>query len=334
MTKDSKERNLIEKFRLFLWDCFGEEFSRKFKVIAIICLQFGDTGKGKFIHLLAWLWAHIVARTTGGDNAGHTFFHKGKEIILHLLPCGMPFDSKGVINIIGSGVAFYPKAAVDEIKMLLSLGLTCDNLKIALNAKLLLPHHILLDRLGELGAGKEKIGSTGKGIQPCYTDFIARKGLILNDVLNPETFRKKLEHSMKSVQAMLSSHVFFGQKEVKEIMFHSHLENGLYYSEDGILNIEAIIARYVEYGEYLRKYICDTDNFLRNKLGKANILLEGSQGYLLSIDHGTYPYVTSSDCSPAGLAKGAGLRETDIDVSFGIIKGFYETRVGCGPFPT
>ena len=334
MRKELKEKKLIESFRLFLWDWFGEKFSKAFKVIAISCLQFGDTGKGKFIHLLTWLWAHIVARSTGGDNAGHTFYHKGREIVLHLLPCGMPFDNKGVVNIIGSGVAFYPKAAVDEIKMLLSLGLTCDNLKIALNAKLLLPHHILLDRLGEMGAGKEKIGSTGKGIQPCYTDFIARKGLVLNDVLNPEIFRKKLRASMRSVQAMLSNHGPSGKKVVKEIMSHPHLEDGLYYSEDGTLNEEAIIAKYIEYGEYLRKYIFDTDEFLRGKLGKANILLEGAQGYLLSIDHGTYPYVTSSDCSPAGLAKGAGLRETDIDLSFGIIKGFYETRVGCGPFPT
>lgn len=336
--KEVDEKGMILSFLLFLQGCFGEKFNKAFRVIAIVCLQFGDTGKGKIVHLFAWLWAHIVVRGTGGDNCGHTFFHKGKEIVLHLLPCGMPFDSKGVVNVIGSGVAFYPKAAVDEIKMLLSLGLTCDNLRIALNAKLILPHHILLDRLGELNAGKAKIGTTGKGIGPCYTDFVARKGLVVNDILNPETFQGKLLTSMRPVLDMLLKINNPGQEDLKEavqkIMFHPHLENGLYYLGDGAFNFGAIFDKYLEYGQYLKKYICDTDNFVRESVGKKNILLEGAQGNLLSIDRGTHPYVTSSDCSPAGLAKGAGLRENQIDASFGIIKGFYMTRVGAGPFTT
>lgn len=332
-----REAEILARLIFFLEDWFGYGFASAKKIIAISCLQFGDTGKGKMVHLFAWLWAEIVVRCLGGDNAGHTFFHKGKEIILHLLPCGIAFDYKKVINIIASGVAFYPKAAVAEIKMILSLGLTCDYLKVALNAKLLLPHHILLDRLGELGAGKAKIGTTGKGIGPCYTDFVARKGLILNDILNPEIFRANLERSMKPTQEMLKrindSDNDSDKQTVRAIMFHEHLEGGLYYSNDGTFNVEAIIAKYLEYGEYLRQYICDTDSFVRESVGQKNILLEGAQGYLLSIDHGTYPYVTSSDCSPAGLAKGAGLRENQIDASFGIIKGT-PTRVGAGPFIT
>ena len=185
--------------------------------------------------------------------------------------------------------------------------------------------------MGELNAGKAKIGSTGKGIMPCYRDFVARNGLILNDILNPGTFKAKLEKSMRPIMAKLSKMSKEESESFKTIMFHEHLERGLYYSSESLFDIEAIVAKYLEYGEFLRQYICDTDNFLRERVGKANILLEGSQGYLLSIDHGTYPYVTSSDCSPAGLAKGAGLREDQIDVSFGIVKGTM-TRVGKGSF--
>lgn len=330
MKKNSiNKKNMAEKFRLFLRDCFGEEFSRTFKVIAINCLQFGDTGKGKIVHLLAMLWAHIVVRCNGGDNAGHTIIHNNEEMALHLLPCGIVFDGKGVINVIGSEVAFYPKSAVDEIKLIHSKGLTTKNLKIALNAPLLLPHHILDDRLGELNAGKTKIGSTGKGIQPCYTDKVARRGLIVNDILNPATLRAKLEKSMRPFLAKLNKMSVSDLENVRTIMFHEHLESGLYYSFD----LDLIVAKYAEYGNFLRQYICDTDNFLRERVGKANILLEGSQGRMLGIRTGTYPYVTSSDCTPAGLAAGAGLMEHQIDISFGIVKGTM-TRVGKGPFPT
>lgn len=339
MKKNSKnEKKLIESFRMFLWDWFGEEFGKAFKVIAINCLQFGDTGKGKIVHLLTWLWAHIVVRATGGDNAGHTTIHEGEEMVFHLLPCGIAYDKKGVVNVIGSGTVIYPKSLWDEISLLKSKGMTCNNLMVALNAKLITPDQIFRDRFGELGAGKAKIGTTGKGIGPCYTDFVARKGLVLNDILNPEIFRAKLERAMKTTQEMLSlisaSDNESAKEAVKSIMSHPHLESGLYYAEDGTFNVDAIITKYLGYGELLREYIFDTDSFIRSRLGKSNILLEGAQGYLLSVDHGTYPFVTSSDCSPAGLAKGAGLRETDIDLSFGIIKGFYETRVGAGSFPT
>lgn len=329
-----KRLKMFEDLGRFLRRSFGDNFCDSFRVIAISCLQFGDTGKGKIVHLLAWLWAQIIVRCGGGDNAGHTVIHNGKEMVFHLLPSGIAFDNEGIINVIGSGTVIYLKALVDEIKLLWSQGLTCNNLKIALNAKLILPHHILLDRFGELNAGKAKIGTTGKGIGPCYTDFTDRKGLILNDVLNPEIFRAKLQARMEPILKTLSKLDEYSKNAIKVIMFHEHLEKGLYYSEDSIFNVETIIMKYLEYGDFLRTYIQDTDSFVRTNLGKKNILLEGAQGLLLSVDHGTYPFVTSSDCSPAGMAKGAGLLEENIDVSFGIIKGLYMTRVGKGPFPT
>lgn len=314
----------------FLKRSFSDFFENLPQTIAVSCLQFGDTGKGKFVDLFA-NWADIIARGTGGDNAGHTVICDGQEKVFHLIPSGIIHDTAGKINVIGSGTVVYPKTLVGEMTLLRSQGLQCDNLKVALNAKLMLPHHIVLDRLGESKAGAAKIGTTGKGIGPCYTDFIARRGLIINDVLNPDIFRKKLEKSLDQAHSMLS---FLDHERVKTIMQHEHLENGAYYHEENFFDQEAIIAKYLEYGEFLRPFIQDTDTFMRNSVGKKKILLEGAQGYLLSIDHGTYPYVTASDCSAAGLAKGVGLKSEDIDVSFGIVKGFYSTRVGKGPFPT
>jgi adenylosuccinate synthase len=333
MKKLELKELLLKRLRSFFSQHFGPDFLKSFRVIAIVCLIFGDSGKGKISHLLAWLWAHVVARGGGGDNAGHTVIHNGKEMVFHLLPCGIPFDSSGVINIIGSGVVIYPKACVDEIKLALTNGLTCYHLKIALNAKLILPDLILDDRFNEFQAGKTRIGTTGKGMGPTYTAFVGRKGFILNDILNPGVFRSKFLAYIEPIIKRLKALDEDKKAAVKKILFHENLESGLYYSEESIFNVDAIIAKYLEYGEYLRTYICNTDGMLQGFLGKKNILLEGAQGYLLSIDHGTYPYVTSSDCSPAGLAKGVGLRETDIDVSFGIVKG-YPTRVGKGPFPT
>jgi len=215
--------------------------------------------------------------------------------------------------------------------------MSVDNLMIALNAKLIMPYHIVLDRISESSAGKAKIGTTGKGIGPAYSDYIGRRGLIINDIFNPEIFREKLEKSLAYVSRLLST---IDRDAVKEVMKHEHLENGLYYHEQRFGNdsyyfeVDAIIAKYQEYAEFLKPYIFDTDTFMKESLGKKNVLLEGAQGALLDIDYGTYPYVTSSNCTPAGLAKGVGLKESDIDVSFGIIKGFYMTRVGKGPLPT
>lgn len=330
------DTDLKKELGHFLNDSCENVSKQKTKTISVTCLQFGDTGKGKFVDLFA-NWAHIIARGTGGDNAGHMVICNGVSKTFHLIPSGIAKDGDGKINVIGSGTVLYPKTLLGEISLLHSNGMTTNNLMIALNAKLTMPYHILFDRLSELGAGKAKIGTTGKGIGPAYSDFIARHGLIVNDLLNPKVFRQKLEKVMVYVNKSLAG---AKRSDVKEILFHEHLESGLYYQESksfcnkGFFNIDAIVEKYVEYGEELARYISDTDVFMRDNHGKKNILGEGAQGSLLDIDYGTYPFVTSSNCGPAGLAKGVGLKESDVDISFGIMKGFYMTRVGKGPFPT
>jgi adenylosuccinate synthase len=296
--------------------------------VAISCRQWGDTGKGKFVDIFAE-WADIIVRGTGGDNAGHTVVFNGQELVTHLVPSGIL--RKGKTNIIGNGTVVYPKALVEEIIKLEEKGIDCHNLKLAHNAKIILPTEILLDRLKEVSAGSGKIGSTGKGIGPTYTDFVGREGLIVNDLLNPTFFREKFKRHLKYKLAILKT---YDSELIKTILDHEHLESGFYFDSENYLNFEAVCEKYLAYGEKLKSYICDTDSFVRSNLGERKILLEGAQGDMLSIDHGSYPFVTSSDCTVAGLAKGAGLRESDIDLSLGIIKGFYMTRVGAGPFPT
>lgn len=297
--------------------------------VLINCRQWGDTGKGKFVDIFA-NWADIIVRGTGGDNAGHTICYEGKELITHLIPSGILRDAEGKINVIGSGVVLYPRTLILEMKQLREQGLTYNRLMIAQNAILITPAEILLDRIKESVAGKAKIGSTGKGIGPAYADFVSRQGLLVIDLLNPVFLREKLKSHLDHKRRVLQN---FDPDLVKELMMHEHLESGLYYDAENIFDFEAICEKYLEYGRELQPYITDTDAFVRSRLGVKKILGEGAQGDLLSIKHGTYPFVTSSDCSSAGLAEGMGLEKADIDLSLGIVK-FYITRVGSGPFPT
>ena len=298
--------------------------------VAITCRQFGDTGKGKFVDIFA-KWADIIARGTGGDNCGHSIQADGKELVVHIIPSGILYDSIGKINIIGSGVVVYPKSVSKELATLREMGLSYNNLKIAYNAKLILPTEIVLDRVRESISGKGKIGSTGKGIGPAYADFVDRQGLMVNDLLNPKLFVQKLRRHLEYKKLILKN---CDPDLLKSIMDHEHLESGLYYDKKEIFNFDAIYETYLSYGDELKDFITDTDTFMQERLGINTILLEGAQGDMLSINHGTYPFVTSSDCTVAGLAQGVGLKESDIDLSLGIIKGFYMTRVGGGPFPT
>jgi len=301
------------------------------KTISVVCNQWGDTGKGKFVDYFAQ-WADIIARGTGGANAGHTIILNNKKYVFHLVPSGILFDSFGKICIIGQGVAFDPRAFIEELDILDTENQSYDNLKISLNAKLVMPYHLLLDRLKESNAGKNKIGTTGRGIGPLYVDHYDRKGLIVNDILNKDIFKEKLKRSLKDKMKIIET---YDKDLIKNILSHNHLENGAFYNEETILDLDKIVEYYTEkYANRLRKYICDSELFLRNNLGKKNILLEGAQGYLLSIDYGSYPFVTSSDPSILGLAKGVGLKESDLDLNLGIVKAFYMTRVGEGPFPT
>lgn len=299
------------------------------KTMAIVCNQWGDTGKGKFVDYFAE-WADIIVRGTGGANAGHTIKIKGKEYIFHLVPSGILHDQTGKINIIGSGVAFDPNIVAEELEILKREGLTYNNLFFSRKALLVLPEHLVLDRIKEadrLG----KIGTTGRGIGPVYTDHYARIGLTVNDLLNIDSFKEKLQKNLKDKINYLKQ---FDIQVVKEIMQHPHLGNGRFFHEKEIFNIDEIVKAYGEYAKIFEKNIIDTDTFIKENIGKKRILLEGAQGNLLSIDIGTYPYVTSSDCSVTGLAKGSGIKETEIDLTLGIVKAPYMTRVGEGPFPT
>lgn len=317
-----------------------EDLLKDVKTLAVVCTQWGDTGKGKFVDYFAE-WADIVARGTGGANAGHTIILEEEEHIFHLIPSGILRDKDGTVNVIGSGVAFDLRVIVEEMDVLNKSGYSHDNLFFSHDAHLVLPQHLVLDRIKESDSGKAKIGTTGRGIGPVYTDHYARIGLRLNDILNPEIFRQKLEKNLKDKIRYLkdftenNNHNNNKNKEIlKHIMNHEHLENGIFYDEENIFNIEAILDKYLEYGELIKNKIKDTDQYVRDNLGKKKILLEGAQGNMLGIDIGTYPYVTSSDPSIRGLAKGVGIRQEDVDLTLGIAKAFFMTRVGEGPFPT
>ena len=308
-----------------------EKFLENKKTVAIVCNQWGDTGKGKFVDYFA-KWADIIARGTGGANAGHTIILNEKKYVFHLVPSGILYDKEGKINVVGQGVAFDPRAFIEELNILDKEEMTYNNLKISLNAKLVLPGHILFDRLKEVNAGTGKIGTTGRGIGPIYVDHYDRKGLTVNDMLNKTLFEKKLKRNLDDKCKLLQN---YDPVIIKEIMMHPHLEFGAFYNEQTILDYNKIVQFYTEtYANRLRKYICDAEEFVRENVHKKKILLEGAQGLLLSVHHGSYPYVTSSDTTITGLTKGVGLSEKDVDLNLGIVKAFYMTRVGQGPFPT
>lgn len=288
----------------------------------------GDSGKGKVVDLFT-PWADIIARGTGGDNAGHTIVRGGKVFAQHILPCGILFDAEGKQSIIGRGVALSPRALVKELTMLKKNGHSYNNLRISDQAHLIMPHEIALDLLGETNA--RGIGSTGRGIGPVYTHAVARHGLIVNDLLNPFALAKKLHRSIEKTRAQFSA---YDADHVKEALHHERLESGRYWAgPQKLFDENAIFEQYLVYAREFAHLIADTDEIMLEAVGKKRILLEGAQGLLLSVKYGTYPYVTSSDCSPEGLAAGVGLTRSVIDRNFSVVK-FLPTRVGKGPLPT
>ena len=198
-----------------------ELFLAGVNTLAVTCRQFGDTGKGKFVDCFAE-WADIIVRGTGGDNPGHSICVDGSELVVHLVPSGILYDSLGKINVIGSGTVIYPKALCGELALLRGKKLSYGNLMIAHNAKLILPSQILLDRVLESSLGKAKIGSTGKGIGPAYTDFVARQGLTVNDLLNPDLLMRKLRKNLDYKKMLLSK---YDRNLLESIMNHEHLES-------------------------------------------------------------------------------------------------------------
>jgi len=274
------------------------------KVVAIICNQWGDTGKGKFSDYFASHWADITARGTGGNNAGHTVVVNGKETIFHLLPAGIIHDDKGKITILGNGMVIDIKVLCEELKELEKEGKTYNNLMISKDAQVIMPYHIDQDKRKNQSQKKGGIGSTGRGIGPCYADKVARRGVTIADLFDEEVFVKKVE---KAAQ---------------------------FYTTQNI-NAQEILKEFQPYIDKIKPFVKDTVTKMHQfrKEGKK-ILIEGAQGLLLSIEHGTYPYVTSSDCSLNGTANGVGLPASAVDLPLGIIKFPFMTRVGAGPFPT
>ncbi|TSC72737.1 MAG: Adenylosuccinate synthetase [Parcubacteria group bacterium Gr01-1014_38] len=300
------------------------------RVVAIVDNQFGDTGKGKMVDLMTE-WADIIARGTGGDNAGHTVYHNARRYTLHVLPSGI-LRADGKLNVIGSGVALNPRTACQEIDGLTQAGVSCDSLRIAYNAKLVLPQHVLVDHLKNQPGVLDRIGTTKRGIGPAYRDHYDRNGLIVNDLFNPDILAPKVQRNVASLLPFLRHS---DPAVVKEVMMHELLEQGRFYRPDTVLDVAAIVECYRDWGKRLQPFIGDTDHLVRTSLAQGKrILLEGAQGLLLSIDYGTYPYVTASDCSIRGLTRGVGLPEGAVDFTLGVTKAFYMTRVGEGPLPT
>ena len=275
----------------------------------VVGTQWGDEGKGKFTDLFA-KEMHLVVRYQGGHNAGHTLVVDGETFALQLIPSGVLYDH--IVPVIGNGVVVDPQVLLDEIAMLESRGRSCERLKVSSSAHLILPYHQLIDRVTERHLGKNKLGTTKRGIGPAYADKAARVGLRVQDMYDPKIFRQKLELVLKEKGQMLAKVYNQLPPTVDEIA-------ELYLGE---------LAPRVE------PYVADTVNLVHEALEVGqNVLFEGAQATFLDLDHGTYPYVTSSNPVAGGACTGAGVGPRYIDRVVGIAKA-YITRVGAGPFPT
>jgi adenylosuccinate synthase len=278
--------------------------------IAIIGAQWGDEGKGKIVDLFT-RHADIIVRFQGGNNAGHTLVVDGKKTVLHLVPSGALHPHK--LCVIGNGVVVDPEVLLDEIAGLKQNGCLLDDslLRVSEEAHLIMPYHKAIDQARERLRGKGKIGTTGRGIGPAYEDKIARIGIRFIDLLEEDTFRDKLRHNI----------------EEKNIYLKAILK-------EKTLDFSAIHDDYASYREHLKQYVTNTSLLLARQIraGK-NVMFEGAQGTLLDVDHGTYPYVTSSNTTIGGVCSGAGVGPLHVHQVIGISKS-YTTRVGSGPFPT
>jgi adenylosuccinate synthase len=276
-------------------------------VTILVGSQWGDEGKGKIVDILSENY-DIVTRYQGGANAGHTVELEDKQYILHLIPSGIL--RKNVICVIGNGVVIDPTALLEEIALLERNNIKVDGrLFISHNAHLIMPYHKLLDSISE--QGNNKIGTTGRGIGPCYIDKFARKGIKIVDLLNKKVLEEKIRKNLEEKNKLLEK----------------------IYDNKG-LDVEEIIEKYLAFDKAIDKYIKDVPTFLNEAINEGkSILLEGAQGALLDVDHGTYPFVTSSSPTSGGACTGTGIPPTKIDNVIGIVKA-YTTRVGNGPFPT
>lgn len=276
--------------------------------VVVVGTQWGDEGKGKITDYLAES-ADVVARYQGGNNAGHTILIDGKKFKLSLIPSGVFYKDKTCV--IGNGMVVNPAALIEEINYIHDNGFSTDNLVISDRAHVIMPYHMVLDALEEDRKGPNKIGTTRKGIGPCYMDKAARNGIRIADLMDAEEFELKLRHLVKEKNQVITQ-VYGGEA----------------------LNVEEILAQYLEYAEIIRKYVHDTSVILNDAIDEnQKVLFEGAQGVMLDIDQGTYPFVTSSNPSAGGVCIGSGVGPSKIQQVIGVAKS-YTTRVGDGPFPT
>lgn len=274
----------------------------------LVGAQWGDEGKGKVTDLIAHDYDFVV-RFQGGNNAGHTVIHGDKKLALHLMPSGVMYEQS--IPVIGNGVVVDPGVLIKEMAMLEAEGISCKKLKISCDAHIIMPYHKDLDGADEKRLGENQIGTTKRGIGPCYQDKAARKGIRLQDLMDERIFRLKVQTALSQKNAILQ----------KVYGLHTY-------------TVEEICDEYLPYGDILRPYMAETSQLLDDALrAEKSILFEGAQGTLLDIDHGTYPFVTSSSCCAGGALTGTGVGPKAIDRVLGIEKA-YITRVGAGPFPT
>jgi adenylosuccinate synthase len=277
--------------------------------LAIFGSQWGDEGKGKIVDLLCENY-DIVARYQGGHNAGHTVKFADRHYSLRLIPSGILHPGKQCV--LGNGMVIDPQALLDEMEQLRSLGVVIEeNLKISESAHVILPFHQALDIAREAAAGEHKIGTTGRGIGPAYEMKVSRYGIVIADLLEEDVLREKITFACREKNAILSS---------------------VYNAKT--FDPGALTEQYVKYGEILRDRIIDAAQLIHNETRNGkNVMFEGAQGMLLDIDHGTYPYVTSSNTTVGGICTGLGVAPREIHSVMAVVKA-YTTRVGGGPFPT
>ena len=301
------------------------------QIIGICGAAWGDEGKGKFTDEFAG-FADVVIRAQGGCNAGHTVIIENTILKLHHIPSGIA--NKNVLNIIGNGVVVDPQILIEkELKQLKNSGITDYNLKICGSAHVIMPWHRILDRAREVSLDKEKIGTTAKGIGPCYSDKIMRCGIRVNDLLNPDILKKKIETNIIEKEKMIFGLYAIPEKTFCEWMQLDDQHSGSWLL-NGKFNPQAIFDTYSQWAKILKPMIADTNQLIRAAISSGKkILLEGAQGLLLDIDHGTFPFVTSSNCCAGGFSTGAGLPPQSINRIYNVMSA-YMTRVGSGPFPT
>ena len=276
--------------------------------IVIVGAQWGDEGKGKITDLLAER-ADAVVRFQGGNNAGHTIVREGQTYKLHLMPSGILHPGKPCV--IGNGVVIDPKVLTDELDELRRRRIDTRGLRISANAHMIMPYHMMLDHAGEARLGKLQIGTTRRGIGPCYEDKAARLGIRVQDLLDEKILKKKIVLALEPKRLSLRQ-----------------------WAKAPELDLQTMTEEYLSYGHRIEPHVADTSRLVCERLDEgAVVLFEGAQGTLLDVDHGTYPFVTSSNPIAGAACVGAGVGPKDIDEVWGVTKA-YSTRVGSGPFPT